>query len=158
MTVADRPTRRDAGRLARTVAVVVAWAAVVVLTPAVAHGVWSPGGGETDQGLEITGSDLVGTPLYPGAAGDVAFTVRNRNDHPVRVDTAQLSGVEGVSRSGCGAEHFTIETGTVAPVVIAGGGSATVVVVGGLAMTRTAPPACQGVTISVSGALAGSRA
>lgn len=151
-------TRRDGGRARRAVAVVVAWAAVVALTPAVAYGVWTPAGLEGDQGLEITGSDLVGMPLYPGSVGDVAFTVRNRDPHPVRVDTARLTGVERTSRRGCGAEHFTVQTGTVAPTVIEGGGSATVVVVGGLAMSRSAPQACQGVTISVSGRLSGSGA
>lgn len=133
------------------------WIGVLLLTPAVAHGLTSVPTGPA-EGLEITGSAVRGTPLFPGRTGDITFTVRNRKDHPVRVDTARLTGVTATSAPGCSGDHFTLPGGVVRSVTLDPGASATVVVVGGIAMDRTAPEACQGVTISVAATLSGSPA
>lgn len=145
-----------AGQLRRAPGVVAAWLVVLLLTPAVAHGL-TAAPLRPDQGLAITGSQITGAPLFPGATGDVTFTVRNRNDHAVRVDRALLTGVRSTSHRGCSRDHFTLHAGVVRPTTIGPGSSATVVVVGGLGMATTAPEDCRGVTIRVAATLSGSR-
>jgi hypothetical protein len=144
--------------------VLVATTALLPVGAGVAYGLWSASGSgdgsamaQTAQALMVTAGSA-SAQLYPGASGDVVFEVTNPNDYAVTVDSGSLTSVTGPT--GCGAEYFSLPLGAVpvAATAIAAGATATVTVVDGITMLSTAPDACQGVTVTVSGTLSGSQA
>ena len=96
--------------------------------------------------------------LYPGAAGDVQFRVKNTNTYPVNVTGWSGQTVTSTDKAGCGVGDFTVNAGSVASTPIAPGATVTVTVVGGVTMNANAPDACQGVGINVNATLAAAQA
>jgi len=152
-----RRRRRGAALIAASTAV------AVVAVASVGYAFWLASGSGSGAAKATTALPLgvvAGTVpasahLYPGATGDVVFSVTNLNPYNVQVTAASLSSVTGVA--GCLAGHFTLNPGTVAPVTINVSSTGTVTVTGGITMNLTAPDACQGVTVAVSGTVSGTQ-
>ena len=145
-------------------AAVIGAAGLLSLTAGIAYGLWSASGtgpgaarAQTAQALAVS-AGTAGAQLFPGSTGDVIFSVSNPNSYAVRVEAATMSAVTGTSSGSCGADQFTLSSGTVTPTTIPPGGAADVTVAGAIGMVLSAPDACQGVTVSVTGTLTGSQA
>jgi hypothetical protein len=169
MAAAESAQGGDAGRHRRhgrrRTAIVAACSAVAIGVPAVlGHAGWwvsGPGDGDAQARTAQTLIVVAGgasAQLYPGATGDVVFSVYNPNAYDVEIDAASLLGVTGTSDGGCPTSEFTLNVGSVTAVTIDAGQTGPVTVTGGVTMTSTAPDGCQGVTVTVSGTVSGGQA
>jgi hypothetical protein len=141
--------------------------AVAIAVPAggmSAYAGWSTSGvgvGEAKATSAVPLAISAGTAtnqLYPGAAGDVQFKVKNTNAYPVNVTGWSGGAVASTDKAGCAVTDFTVNPGSVALTPIAPGATVTVTVVGGVTMNGNAPDACQGVGVNVSATLSAAQA
>jgi hypothetical protein len=139
-------------------------AAALVATGGIGYAFWSASGSGPGAAKATTATALTvvaGTAdpqLYPGATGDVFFSVTNPNLYNVEVNAATASSVTGTSDdTNCPATNFTLNAGSVTAVTINAGLTGTVKVTNGITMVSTAPNACQGVTVTVSGSVSGTQ-
>jgi hypothetical protein len=159
----SRRGRHRRGRRRKAV-VAVYTAAALIATGGVGYAVWSASGSGPGAAAAISAQPLVvvagtTTPdLYPGATGDVFFSVTNPNPYNVEVDAATLSSIDGTSDDpNCPGTNFTLNGGSVTAVTINAEQTAAVTVTGGITMETTAPDACQGVTVDVFGSVSGTQ-
>lgn len=97
--------------------------------------------------------------LYPGGTGTVTTTATNTAGAAVRLSSLALDTTQGSGGFAIDAAHstcptsalsFTTQTNGGAGWTVPASGSLTITLAGALAMTTTAPDACQGATITVS--------
>jgi hypothetical protein len=160
--------RGSRGRRRRRAGVVIAayTAVAVVAAAGVGYALWTASGtgsGEAKAKSAVALTVSAGTAsaqLYPGASGDVVFSLTNPN--PYNVSLTGWSGATVTSTSdtvGCPASNFTINAGSITPTTITGSnGTGTVTVTNGITMVSAAPNACQGVTVTVNATLTGIQA
>jgi hypothetical protein len=143
-----------------------AWTVALVLPAGIGVGYAGWGSSGTGQGeaKATTAASLQVAPgaassqLYPGATGDVKFSVTNPNTYPVTVTGWNTVSITGTDKAGCTAAHFTLNTGTITSPTVAAGATSTVTVTGGIAMTSGAPDACQGAAVTVNATLSAASA
>jgi hypothetical protein len=143
-----------------------AWTLALVLPAGIGVGYagWGSSGTGSGEAKATTAVSLTVAPgaassqLYPGATGDVKFSVTNPNTYPVTVTGWTAASVTGTDKAGCTAAHFTLNTGTIAAPGVAAGATSTVTVTGGIAMTAAAPDACQGAAVTVNATLSAASA
>lgn len=149
--------------LARRWTGVAAWSATLLVPAGVGYALWSASGTGPGSSKAITAQDLTVSggsataQLYPGASGNVVFSVTNPNPYAVDVTAATLDSISAVTGIGCAATDFTLNGGTVTATSISANATATVVVSAGITMKTTAPDGCQGVTVTVTGTVTGTQ-
>lgn len=126
-----------------------------------AYGFWSASG--TGSGVATTGDmdavtiesatagDVTGSPLYPGATGDVVLKVHNPNAFAVHVvNILQVEDADITASGGTGSCDTTGVTYT-APTTVAdiAPGYSTISLTGAVAMDSTSDDGCQGATFEI---------
>jgi hypothetical protein len=143
-------------------AAVVAWTMAIVVAPvgfAVAANGWQSVGKGNGTAKATTAVDLqvtagsASSQLYPGASGDVKFSVTNPNTYPVSITGWSGATITGTDKAGCATTDFTLNAGTISSPVVAAGATANVTVAGGITMATGAPNECQGVGVTVNATL-----
>lgn len=144
---------------------VLSWTFALLLPAGVGLALWSatgsgtgPAKARTAQALVLTAGSAV-ADLYPGATGDVRFSVANSNPYPVTVTSGTATAITTVTGGlgACTATDFTLGTGSVASTVIPANGSANVVLTGALTMKLATGDGCQGATVNVTATLNGTQ-
>ena len=137
---------------------ITAVAVFVGLTVGVAAALWSSTGtgagraqARTAQTVTVTAA--TGTAdLYPGFAdGDLSFTLTNANPYPITFTSADAGTVTSSDPTGCPASLVTVDDATgLALDVAANDTSVTESIADVVALSSSAPDACQGVTFSIA--------
>jgi len=164
-TQASEVTQRPGSKSRRGAAVALFTAVVVVFTAGLGYGLWSASGtgnGEARAATAVTLTVSTGTAsaqLYPGASGDVVFSVTNPNPYDVSVSAWSGASVTSTSdETNCPTSNFALSVGSITPTTVNGGsGTGTVTVAGGVSMVSGAPDGCQGETVTVSATLTGTQ-
>ena len=121
--------------------------------------------------LRVTTASATTGALYPGATGDLGFSVANPNSYAVNLTRLTAATVSSSDETNCNGATYLLLPEPVATAFAAGGhvlGSPILVPAGSLAvagslpglvtLSTTAPDACQGVTFAVALAFSGSQA
>ncbi|MFI5934972.1 hypothetical protein [Actinoplanes sp. NPDC051494] len=142
---------------------VVAGFALAVLASGSAYGYWSTAGsgsGSATTGAPVALTLTQGTStgfLYPGGTSDVALMINNPNTFAVRVNQLALDTSQGTGGFGVDAGHSTCGVAAVSYTTqnnsggwtVAASGTLSLSLTGALAMSLSAPNACQGATFRV---------
>jgi len=102
-----------------------------------------------------TGAD----DLYPGAQGDIDFTLSNNNPYPVTfTEWTATTIVTSPNAAGCPSSNVTVnDTGSISIPVAAGASNLAASIDDVVTMLYTAPDACQGQTFAITLALTGAQ-
>ncbi|MGA5301754.1 hypothetical protein ACPCHT_17630 [Nucisporomicrobium flavum] len=140
----------------------VAAAAAVIVNAGAAWAYWTLGGAGTGVAvagtaveLKLQGRSDESKPLYPGATADLAVTVTNQNDFPVKITSispgkGKVTADPDHRDSGC-VETGVILSADVLPVSwqVPKNTIGVFTVPGGLRMTNSSDSACQGATFTI---------
>lgn len=157
--------RKDLTRRHQRAVALVTWSLALVVPAGIGWALWSTSGtgpgaakARTATALTVTIS-TAGADLYPGASGDLHFSVTNPNPYAITLTGASTSSISAVigGSGGCTAADFTLPTGTMASTPVPAGGTVPVTVTGGIAMKAAAGDGCQGVDLTVSATLSGTQ-
>jgi hypothetical protein len=148
---------------ARTRVGLLAWTVALTLPAGAAVALWSVSGsgqgtarGTTAVALTVT-AGTAPADLFPGAAGDVVFSVTNPNPFPVTLTSGTVTSISQITGAAgtCQATDFTLGSGSMSGASIAAGGTSTLTLTGAITMASTAGDGCQGAVVSVSGTVSG---
>jgi hypothetical protein len=138
-----------------------AWFMALVLPAGLGYAGWSTSGTgagaakATQATSIIVGAGSASAQLYPGAKGDVQFSVQNPNTYPVKVTGWVTPGVTGTDKgAACGPENFTVDPAAPFTAVdVAPGATVTVTVPNGVTMVAAAGDGCQNAAVTVNATL-----
>lgn len=154
-------------RRRRPLVMVVVGLITFVSTAGVAVALWSAtgsgnGGAKalTAQALTITAAGAPTADLFPGASGDLQFTVTNPNPYPISLTDVDYGAVTSSDQANCPAANLTTaaDGSLAAPIALnANAVNTPATIADAITLDVNAPDGCQGVTFTVAITLTGTQ-
>lgn len=154
-------------RRRRPLVMVVVGLITFVSTAGVAVALWSASGtgnggakALTAQALTVTAASTPTADLFPGASGDLQFTVTNPNPYPISLTAVDYGAVTSSDQANCPAANLTTaaDGNLASPIALnANAVNTPATIADAITLDTNAPDGCQGVTFTVAITLTGAQ-